>query len=179
MTPSLLIRDAAAILTGLAGSLARHAGPDIRIRGTRIEAVGKLEPEAGEAQLHATGCVIYPAWVNTHHHLAESLLKGLPAGINASLTDWLRAVPIRYRGRYGERAFRMAARVGLVELALSGCGTVADHNFVYYPDSGFDSGEILFEEAASLGLRFVLCRGGATQSRLAPADARDRWRPET
>jgi cytosine/adenosine deaminase-related metal-dependent hydrolase len=176
---SLLIRNAAAILTGLAGSQARHAGPDLRVRDRRIEAIGALTPEPGEAQIDATGCVIYPAWVNTHHHLAESLLKGLPGGINASLTDWLHAVPIRYRGRFEEQTFRMAARIGLVELALSGCGTVADHNFVYYPESEFDSGAILFEEAQALGLRFVMCRAGATRSRMQPADTRDRWRPET
>ncbi|MDB5807682.1 MAG: amidohydrolase [Betaproteobacteria bacterium] len=176
---SLLIRNAAAILTGLPGDAARHAGPDLRIRGTRVEAIGALAPEPGEAQIDAAGCVIYPAWVNTHHHLAESLLKGLPAGINASLTDWLHAVPIRYRGRYSEKSFRAAARIGLVELALSGCGTVADHNFVYYPDADFDSSAILFEEAEALGLRFVLCRAGATRSRITPADARDRWRPES
>ena len=177
--PSLLIRNAAAILTGLPGAPARHAGPDIRIRGRRIEAMGALTPEPGEAQIDATDCVIYPAWVNTHHHLAESLLKGLPGGINVSLTDWLHAVPIRHRGRFSERTFRIAARIGLTELALSGCGTVADHNFVYYPDADFDSSAILFEEAERLGLRFVLCRAGATQSRMPPADARDRWRPES
>jgi cytosine/adenosine deaminase-related metal-dependent hydrolase len=177
--PSLLIRNAAAILTGLPGAQARHPGPDIRIRGNRIAAIGALAPEEGEEQVDASGCVIYPAWVNTHHHLAESLLKGLPAGINASLTDWLHAVPIRYRGRFDERTFRMAARIGLTELALSGCGTVADHNFVYYPDSDFDSGAIAFEEAQALGLRFVMCRAGATRSRIQPADSRDRWRPES
>jgi len=179
MTTSLLIRNTSAMLTGLRGAQARHPGPDLRVRGTRIEAIGQLTPAPGETQIDATGCVIYPAWVNTHHHFAESLLKGLPAGINASLTDWLQAVPIRYRGRYNESTLRMAARIALVELALSGCGTVADHNFVYYPDAGFDASAILFDEAAALGMRFVLCRAGATLSRMQPADARDHWRPET
>ena len=179
MSPDLLIRNAAAILTGGRGEGARHAGPDIRVRAGRIEAIGALAPQSGEAQIDASGCVVYPAWVNTHHHLAESLLKGLPAGINASLTDWLMAVPIRYRGRFDETTFRTAARIGLVELALSGCGTIADHNFVYYPGSDLDSSAILFEEAAALGLRFVLCRAGATLSRMQPAGNRDRWRPET
>jgi len=176
---TLLIRNAAAILTGLPGAQGRHAGPDIRVRGGRIEAIGAFTPEADEETIDASDCIVYPAWVNTHHHLAESLLKGLPAGINASLTDWLHAVPIRYRGRFDEQTMRAAARIGLTELALSGCGTVADHNFVYYPDSDFDSSTILFEEAEALGLRFVLCRAGATRSRIQPADARDRWRPES
>lgn len=179
MTASLLIRGAAALMTGLAGQAARHPGPDIRVQGGRIAAIGMLSPKPGETCIDASGCVIYPAWVNTHHHLAESLLKGLPAGINCSLTDWLQAVPLAYRGRFDEEALRVAARIGLLELLLSGCGTVADHNFVNFPDAGFDSATILFEEAAALGLRFVLCRGASTLARpKANHDPRDRWGAE-
>jgi cytosine/adenosine deaminase-related metal-dependent hydrolase len=178
-TPTCLIRGAAGIMTGASGAAARHAGPDIRIRGARIEAIGALEALAGERVIDAAGCMVYPAWVNTHHHLAESLLKGLPAGINCSLSDWLVAVPLAYRGRFDEEALRVAARIGLLELLLSGCGTVADHNFVNFPAAGFDSAAILFEEATALGLRFVLCRGASTLARpKANRDPRDRWGAE-
>ncbi len=178
-TPTCLIRGAAGIMTGASGAAARHAGPDIRIRGARIEAIGALEALAGERVIDAAGCMVYPAWVNTHHHLAESLLKGLPAGINCSLSDWLVAVPLAYRGRFDEEALRVAARIGLLELLLSGCGTVADHNFVNFPAAGFDSAAILFEEATALGLRFVLCRGASTLARpKANHDPRDRWGAE-
>lgn len=163
---SLLIRNASAILTGLKGGEARHAGPDIRLRGKRIEAIGALTPEPGEEQIDASGCVIYPAWVNTHHHLFQSLLKGDPLGINATLTPWLQATPLRMRPWMDEEMFRLAARIGLVELALSGCATVADHNYHYFPGMPYDGSAILFDEADQLGLRFVLCRGGGTLSRL-------------
>src|SRR3954453_7427249 len=125
---SLLIRNAAAILTGLRGGDARHAGPDLRISDGVIEAVGPLEAKKGETVLDATDCVVYPAWVNTHHHLFQSLLKGDPAGVNATLTPWLAATPWRLRPHMDEAMFRLAARIGLLELALSGCATVADHN---------------------------------------------------
>lgn len=176
---NLLIRNATAILTGLPGSAARHAGPDIRVRGGKIVAMGALQPEPGERQIDARGCVVYPAWVNTHHHLFQSLLKGDPMGINATLTPWLTATPIRLRPRMDEDMFRLAARIGLVELALSGCATVADHNYHYYPDMPYDSSAILFEEAQALGLRFVLCRGGGTLSRLPEGDTAPASRPET
>lgn len=39
---SLLIKNAHAILTGLPGEAARHAGPDIRVRNGVIEAIGPL-----------------------------------------------------------------------------------------------------------------------------------------
>lgn len=174
---SWLVRNASAILTGLPGAAARHAGPDIRIVNGRIAALGALPPLPGERVLDARDCVVYPAWVNTHHHLFQSLLKGIPAGIDQSLGAWLGAVPYRYRGLFDEQSFRLAARIGLVELARSGCATVADHHYLYLPGMKFDSAEVLFEEAERLGLRFVLCRGGATQVR--QAEGRTAAGPET
>ena len=175
----LLIRNAAAILTGEHGDAARAAGPDIRVRDGRIAAIGTLAPEPGEATLDASDCVVYPAWVNTHHHLFQSLLKGEPQGLNATLTPWLAATPYRFRAGFDAQRFRLAARIGLVELALSGCGTVADHNYLYYPGMPFDASAILFDEAERLGLRFVLCRGGATQTRALEADLPAALRPES
>ncbi|MDB5871086.1 MAG: amidohydrolase [Ramlibacter sp.] len=176
---NLVISNAIGILTGLPGGEARHPGPDIRIRDGRIDAIGKLAPEPGERQFDAGGCVVYPAWVNTHHHLFQSLLKGDPLGLNATLTPWLTATPMRLRPLMDEHDFRLAARIGLVELALSGCATVSDHNYHYYPDMPFDSSAILFDEAAKLGLRFVLCRGGGTLARLPGDQLPAASRPET
>ncbi len=176
---SLLVRNATAILTGLQGEAARAQGSDLRVRDGRIAAIGTLAPEPGERQIDASGCVVYPSWVTTHHHLFQSLLKGDPQGLNATLGPWLLATPMRLRPAMGEQDFRLAARIGLVELALSGCGTVADHNYHYFPDMPYDSSAILFEEAAKLGLRFVLCRGGGTLSRVPGADLPPAARPET
>jgi cytosine/adenosine deaminase-related metal-dependent hydrolase len=176
---SFLIRNAAAIMTGLPGAAARHPGPDIRIADGRIAAMGRLVPEPGEHIVDAGDCVVYPAWVNTHHHLFQSLLKGDAEGIDLTLTPWLAATPYRFRPRFNEALFRVAARIGLVELLRSGCGTVADHNYLYYPGMPFDTSEILFEEAEALGLRFALCRGGATKTRALEAALPASLRPES
>lgn len=179
---STLIRNAAAIMTGndpRAGEATRAPGPDIRISGKVIEAIGKLDPLPGETMVDATDCVIYPGWVNTHHHLFQSLLKGDVAGLDSSLTPWLAATPYRFRALFDERRFRLAARIGLIELARSGCTTVADHNYLYYPNMPFDGSAILFDEADNLGLRFVLLRGGATQTRQLEAELPTALRPET
>jgi 8-oxoguanine deaminase len=175
----LLIRNAAAILTGMRADAARVRGPDIRVRGSKIAAIGALVPEPGEPMIDATDCVVYPAWVNTHHHLFQSLLKGEPQGLNATLTPWLAATPYRFRAGFDAQRFRLAARIGLVELMLSGCGTVADHNYLYYPGMSFDASAILFDEADRLGLRFVLCRGGATLTRQLEAELPLALRPES
>jgi len=179
MHPSFLIRHLDAIMTGLAGAAARHSGPDIRVSDGVISAIGKLSPLPGETLVDASDCIAYPAWVNTHHHLFQSMLKGDPGGINASLTPWLAATPYRFRASFDEHLFRLAVRIGLVELMRSGCATVADHNYLYYPGMPYDTSAILFEEAEALGLRFVLCRGGATQTRQLEAELPSALRPET
>ena len=150
---SLMIKNAHAILSGLPGEAARLAGPDIRIRDGRIAAIGSLTPLPEERLIDARDCVIYPAWVNTHHHLFQSLLKGEPQGLNQSLTAWLSATPYRFRAAFDEHTFRLAVRIGLVELLRSGCASVADHNYLYWPDMPFDTSEIVFSEGEALGIR--------------------------
>ena len=178
----VLIRGAAQALTGLPGAAMRAAnGSDIRIRGGVIDAVGALTPQDGERVIDASGCVIYPGWVNTHHHLFQSLLKGIPAGINLPLVPWLAAVPVPYRRFFdGEAMLRLAARIGIIELMLSGCTTIADHQYHYYPGMPFDASAAIFEEADKLGVRMVLCRGGQTQARaMTDGQAPPQVAPET
>jgi cytosine/adenosine deaminase-related metal-dependent hydrolase len=174
----MLIRNAGAIMTGLAGDKARAAGTDLRINsGGRIDAIGKLAPQAGERVVDATDCVIYPGWVNTHHHLAQSVLKGVPQGINLPLLSWLESVPYKYRSRFDAELLALAAEIGMTELMLSGCTTLADHHYVYWKGIDYDPAKILFDLAERFGLRFVLCRGGATVKR--PFEAADAPAPET
>lgn len=182
MSESLLIRGASHLLTGLRGESARSkAGADVRVQGGFIAAIGTLAPLPGERVVDARGCVVYPGWVNTHHHLFQSLLKGIPAGIDLPLVPWLAAVPVAYRRHFDhEAALRLAARIGLVELALSGCTTVADHQYHYYPGMPFDASAAVFDEAEALGLRLVLCRGGQTQARvMTDGQAPPQVAPET
>ncbi|WP_151980206.1 amidohydrolase family protein [Acinetobacter guerrae] len=174
-----LIKNAHAILTGLAGEAARIRADCIRIGNGVITEIGSsLSLQTNETVIDAQDCVIYPAWVNTHHHLFQSLLKGEPQGLNQSLTPWLASTPYRFRGAFDEESFRLAARIGLIELLRSGCGTVADHHYLYWPNMPFDGAEILFDEADRLGLRFILCRGGGTLTRGLEAELPQALRPE-
>nr|WP_310617325.1 amidohydrolase family protein [Pantoea cypripedii] len=173
----ILIKNCQAILTGDIQQ-PRSAARDIRIENGLIHELGSLQAQDDEQVIDARNCVVYPGWVNTHHHLFQSLLKGEPQGLNQSLGAWLAATPYRFRGAFDEQTFRIAARIGLVELVRSGCTTIADHHYLYWPEMPFDGAQILFEEAQQLGVRFVLCRGGATQSRGLESDLPTALRPE-
>ncbi len=161
---SVLVKGADAVLTGHADEAARAGAVDIRIRaGVISEMAPSLEPEPGEQVLDAAGCVVYPGWVNTHHHLFQSVLKGVPAGINEQLFGWLGAVPYPRLTRIHDRELETAAMVGLSELLLSGTSTCADHHYIYYPGLDATMADVLFDVAGRLGIRLVLCRGGATE----------------
>jgi cytosine/adenosine deaminase-related metal-dependent hydrolase len=174
-----LIRNAAAIMTGMPGAAARAKGGDIRVRGGIIRAVGTLTPEPGERIHDVTDCVVYPGWVNAHHHLFQSLVKGVPAGINLQLVPWLSAVPVAYRRFADEERLRLAATIGIAELLLSGCTTIADHHYAYWPGMPYDASALLFDVAQRLGVRFVLMRGGATKVRDSDVDPPLEARPES
>jgi cytosine/adenosine deaminase-related metal-dependent hydrolase len=159
-----LIRGLEGIFTGLPGDAMRAQGA-IRIADGRIAAIGALTPEPGEQVIEATGCVAYPGLVSTHHHLFQSVLKGVRAGIDSPLLEWLHAVPLSYWHKIDEEALRTAARIGLVEMLLSGTTTVADHHYLFADSYRFDPSHVIFEVAEELGLRLVFCRGGATKAR--------------
>lgn len=173
-----LIKNAHAILTGLSNDTARSSATAMRIQDGKIIELGSLTQHANEQVIDAKDCVIYPAWVNTHHHLFQSLLKGEPQGLNQNLTSWLASTPYRFRGAFDEATFRVAVRIGLIELLRSGCATVADHHYLYWPRMPFDGAAILFDEAEKLGMRFVLCRGGATLTRGLESELPQALRPE-
>jgi cytosine/adenosine deaminase-related metal-dependent hydrolase len=159
-----LIRGADGIFTGLPGDAMRATGA-IRVVDGRIAAIGDLAPLPGEDVIDASGCVIYPGLVSTHHHLFQSILKGVRAGINLSLMGWLRSVPHGYWQRIDEEGLYTAAKIGLVELLLSGTTTAADHHYVFSDTYRFDPADVIFEVARELGLRLVFCRGGGTVAR--------------
>jgi len=160
----MLIRGADGIFTGLPGDAMRAEGA-IRVVDGRIAAIGDLAPAPGENIIDATGCVIYPGLISTHHHLFQSILKGVRAGINLPLMGWLRSVPHGYWQKVDEEGLCTAARIGLVELLLSGTTTAADHHYVFCDTYRFDPADVIFEVARELGLRLVFCRGGGTVAR--------------
>ena len=135
----------------------------VRVSDGVITDIGDLAPLPGEEVIDATGCVVAPGLVNTHHHLFQSVLKGL--AIDEALDIWLAQVPYRYWPRLDEEALRVSARIGLVELALTGATTVCDHHYLFPDPYDYDPAELLFDEAGKLGLRFVLARGGMTKGR--------------
>jgi cytosine/adenosine deaminase-related metal-dependent hydrolase len=125
----------------------------LRIGEGRIAELGGGDaPERGE---DLDGAVVTPGFVNTHHHLYQTLTRARAA--DADLFSWLKALyPVW--ARIDDEMEYAAARCGLAELALSGCSTVFDHHYVFPPGvSGLVEAEVA--AARELGVRIAASRG--------------------
>jgi 8-oxoguanine deaminase len=149
----LWIKDPLAIL-------ADGAERGLVVEGTRVvELVGRgKEPSAPVAATYdASRHVVLPGLVNTHHHFYQTLTRAHPAGLNLPLVPWLVAME-RVWAKITPEQLRVATRLALVELMLSGCTTAADHHNLF-PRALEHAIDIEVEEALKLGLRMTVTRG--------------------
>ncbi len=118
---------------------------------------GQLPRAAVDAVFDAGQHIVLPGLINTHHHFYQTLTRAFRPALDKKLFDWLVALyPVW--ARLTDAEFRIACRLALAELLLSGCTTAVDHHYVFPPGLGHAI-DIEMEEAAALGLRAVLCRG--------------------
>jgi cytosine/adenosine deaminase-related metal-dependent hydrolase len=149
----LLIKGATAVVT-MDAQRREIAQGDVLIRDGVIVAVGQGLTTTGR-MVRATGCVVTPGLVNTHHHLYQSLTRAVPGGQDALLFGWLKTLyPIW--ARFGPEEMFSATQVGLAELALSGCSMTADHLYLFPNGARLDD---TIAAAVEVGLRFHPTRG--------------------
>src|SRR3954452_13940432 len=87
-------------------------------------------PATADTVIDLTGQIVLPGFVNTHHHLNQTLTRNLPAAQNNNLFPWLQ-VHYRIWASRTPEASRCSTLIGLAELAASGCTTVFDHAYVF------------------------------------------------
>ncbi|MEO0380020.1 MAG: 8-oxoguanine deaminase [Pseudomonadota bacterium] len=129
-------------------------GADVLIRDGAIVDIGAGLVSDAEV-VDASGCVVTPGLVNTHHHLYQTLTRAVPAAQDALLFGWLQTLyPIW--ARFTSEHMFVSAQVGLAELALSGCTLSSDHLYLYPNGARLDD---TIAAAFEVGLRFQPTRG--------------------
>jgi len=167
MMGTLLVRHARLVITMNGAEVEDGA---IFARDGWIEAVGPTSdlPDDADEIVDVSGHIVLPGLVNTHHHLYQTLTRVVPGAQDAGLFQWLRTLyPIW--ARMTPDHVRVATTIGLAELALSGCTTVFDHQYLWPNGSKVDD---QVEGADPIGLRFHVSRGsmslGESQGGLPP-----------
>lgn len=143
--------------------LADNAANGIIVEGSRI---AELVPSGVTPQhdkvFDASSHVVIPGLINTHHHFYQTLTRAHPQAINKELFPWLKALyPVW--ARLNPEALRLATRLALTELMMSGVTCSSDHHYVF-PAGLEDAMDIQADEARALGMRMTLNRGSMNLS---------------
>jgi cytosine/adenosine deaminase-related metal-dependent hydrolase len=131
----------------------------------RIRSIGKgLKARKGDEVIDGRHRAVYPGFINTHHHLYQTLTRNLPKVQNAKLFDWLVNLYEVWRG-LGPEAVEVSTQVGLGELLLSGCTTTTDHFYVFPKKAPRELIDVEIDTARRMGVRFHPTRGSMSRGR--------------
>ena len=148
---TLLVRNARVLVT-MDGDRREIVTGGLFARDGVIEGVGSTGdlPDGADEILDASGMLVLPGFVNTHHHIYQSLTRAYPPAQNVGLFAWLKALYPVWANLTPD-AVRISTTLGLLELAKSGCTTVFDHQYLWPNGSRVDD---QMEAAESVGVRF-------------------------
>ena len=125
-------------------------------------------PKTADEVLDLKDHLLLPGLVNTHHHLYQHLTRVVPAAQDGNVWNWLKVLYPMW-ARMQPEDVKLAIRVGLAELALSGCTTVFDQQYLFPNGCTLDDA---IQTAAEVGVRFHASRGsmslGASRGGLPP-----------
>jgi 5-methylthioadenosine/S-adenosylhomocysteine deaminase len=114
------------------------------------KAAGKSHNVAGRGKL------LMPGLVNTHTHVAMTLMRNMADDI--PLMEWLHERVWPFESRLGAREIAVGARLGIAEMLLSGTTTFVD---MYWHEAA------VARAARDMGIRAVLCPSFVDGERMA------------
>ncbi len=136
----------------------------LAVEDERITYVGSKEPEGSfDRVIDCSGKIMLPGFVNTHHHLYQSLTRNVKDVQNAKLFDWLVNLYEMWKNLDDEAAY-VSAAVASAEMALSGVTTTSDMLYLY-PEGKNSLFDEEVEGVSHVGLRFHPTRGAMSMSK--------------
>ena len=160
-----LITDIAFLMTG---NVLRQEVKDayVVVDDNIITAIGTGGPvldAPADRVISGTRMLMMPGFVNTHHHLYQTLFRNVPQVEHAKLFDWLTFL-YEYWKYIDEEAVYTSAQVGICEMLKTGVTTTTDHLYLYpYGNNAIIDAEI--RAARDVGVRFYPTRGSMSLSK--------------
>ncbi|MFN8575728.1 MAG: 8-oxoguanine deaminase [Candidatus Sericytochromatia bacterium] len=122
----------------------------------KIDLYQNLKDQATEI-INAKDKIVVAGLINTHHHLSQSLTRGMKTVQNSKLFDWLVNLYQVWKNLDYE-ALHISSMVSLTEMLKYGCTTSTDMCYLF-PQNSDAKLEAVIEAAEKVGLRFHAGRG--------------------
>lgn len=138
---------------------------DILIEGPKILSIGTNLQGSHEAEIiDCTNLVALPGFVNTHHHLYQTLFRGIKEVQEQPLFPWLIGLYEFWKNITPE-AVHYGALVGFSELLRTGCTLTSDHHYVFPSNQPHTLIDDQIRAAKEIGIRFTATRGSMSLGR--------------
>jgi len=118
---------------------------DIAIDGDFIVHVGGVYNGTGDIEIQSPGDIVMPGLINTHSHVAMSVMKGVVDDL--SFPDFLNKV-FKIDSDRTDEDIDVGTKIGCMEMMRSGTTTFVD---MYYSE------DVIAEAVKQTGMRGVLC----------------------
>ncbi|WP_346940369.1 8-oxoguanine deaminase [uncultured Clostridium sp.] len=120
------------------------------------------------------GMAVLPGFINTHHHLYQSLFRGMKEVQDMPLFPWLEGLYEFWKHIDSESVY-YGAMVSLSELVRTGCTTTSDHHYIFPRKANTTLIDEEIKAARDIGIRFHATRGsmslGRDEGGLPPSSA--------
>lgn len=138
---------------------------DILIEGNAIKEIGsRLTAEADAEIVDCSGLTALPGFVNTHHHLYQTLFRGIKEVQEQPLFPWLIGLYEFWKNITPEAVY-YGALVGFSELLRTGCTLTSDHHYVFPKNQPATLIDDQIRAAGEIGIRFHATRGSMSLGR--------------
>lgn len=134
---------------------------DILIKDNVIMSIGENIIPEENADIDIIDCsnlMALPGFVNTHHHLYQTLFRGIQEVQEKPLFPWLIGL-YEFWKHITPDAVYYGALVGFSELLRTGCTTTMDHHYVFPEDKPSTLIDAQMKAASEIGIRFHATRG--------------------
>lgn len=138
---------------------------DILVKDNEIAEIGRnIEVKDDAEIIDCTGLTALPGFVNTHHHLYQTLFRGLDEVQEKPLFPWLIGLYEFWKNLTPEAVY-YGSMVGFAELLRTGCTTSMDHHYVFPQGVSQYLIDEQIKASSEIGIRFHATRGSMSLGR--------------
>lgn len=138
---------------------------DILISNNEIISISKnISVDEAVEVIDCTNLLALPGFINTHHHLYQTLFRGIQEVQEKPLFPWLVGLYEFWKYIDAEAVY-YGALVGFSELLRTGCTTTMDHHYVFPENKSSTLIDEQLRAASQIGIRFHATRGSMSLGR--------------